>query len=102
MLRDPRDDPVAAARAVENLRRDHAPQLQPPVGRSHPGGAAGDLHGAEERMYAALEHLVDDARPAIGRIARDLHRTRSPCITPRICGGGRNTLSLKPSTRRKP
>ena len=68
-----RDDPVAAARAVEVLRRDHAPQLQPPVGRTHPGRAAGDLHGAEERMYAALEHLVDHARPAIGRIARDLH-----------------------------
>ncbi len=31
-----------------------------------------------------------------------LTRRRSPCITPRISGGGRNTLSFNPSTRTKP
>ncbi len=36
-----------------------------------------------------------------GRAPRDT-RTRSPCMTPAICGGGRNTASSWPSMRTKP
>ena len=57
--RDPGDDPVAAARAVQVLRRDRAAQLQAPVGGAHPGVAARDFHACRETPYAALEHLLD-------------------------------------------
>ena len=69
VTRDPRNDPVAVACAVQIRRRHRAAQLQPAVGRVHPGAAALDLHRAEERGHAALQHLLHGARPAIACIA---------------------------------
>ena len=43
---------------------------------------------------------VPDQRSVASRAT--FTRRRSPCMTPRISGGGRKMLSLKPSTLRKP
>ena len=73
VTRDPGDHPIAAARAVQVLRRHRTAQLQAPIRCVHPGAAPLHLHGAEKRTHPALQHLLHRARPAIGRITRHLH-----------------------------
>jgi hypothetical protein len=69
MARDSCNHPLAAARTVQILRGHRATQLQAPVRGVHPGAATKHFHGAEKGAHATLEHLLDDARPAIGCIA---------------------------------
>ena len=73
MAGDPCDHPVTGARAVQIRWSDRAAQLQPPVRGVHPGAAALYLHRPKECSDAALDYFLHRARPAIRRIAGDLH-----------------------------
>ena len=102
VTRDCGDHPVAMPRAAEIGRRHHATHADAAVRRRDKCGAAVHLQRADEGLGGVFEDFLQPA--GVAPVAPALHetRTRSPCMTPIICGGGRNTASSWPSTRTKP
>ena len=102
VTRHRRDDPVAVARAGEFFRRHHATHADAPIRRRHERRAAMDFERSDECLGGVFEDSFEPARIAAIAARSTDTRTRSPCMTPAICGGGRNTASSWPSMRTKP